>query len=168
MYKIHNNLVPDYIKQIFPSTRGSLSRYNTRNRSDYSIPKCRLQVVPDVINPWNLLQIDATSLNISKNILKTFPNQRLIFELETVKLISYILNYDTTVYYITIYFKDIGSPICSCGQVEISYHFFFSCPSYNQARNRFFNELLKIDQIHTIIDTHFLHWGHEALPESLN
>ena len=55
MYKNHNNSVPDYLKQIFPSTRGSLSRYNTRNTSDFSIPKCRLQVfkkyfVPDVIN----------------------------------------------------------------------------------------------------------------------
>ena len=42
-----------------------------------------------------------------------------------------------------------------------------TCPSYNQARNRLFNELLKIDQIN-IIDTHFLLWGNEALPESLN
>ena len=38
---------------------------------------------------------------------------------------------------------------------------------YKQARNRLFNELLKIDQIN-IIDTHFLLWGNEALPESLN
>ena len=78
MYKIHNNLVPDYLKQIFPSTRGSLSRYNTRNTSDYSIPKCRLQIfkkslVPDVINHWNLLQIEAreaTSLTIFKKTYK--------------------------------------------------------------------------------------------------
>ena len=61
----------------------------------------------------------------------------------------------------------IGSLLCSCGQVENSYHFFFSCPLYKQARNRLFNELLKIDQTN-IIDTHLLLWGNEALPESLN
>ena len=51
----------------------------------------------------------------------------------------------------------IGSPLCSCGQVENSNIFFFSCPLYYQA----FNELLKIDQV-DIIDTHFLLWGKEA------
>lgn len=35
MYKIHNNLVPDYLKNIFPSTRSLESNYNTRNREDY-------------------------------------------------------------------------------------------------------------------------------------
>ena len=64
-------------------TRGSLSRYNTRNTSDYFIPKNRLQFfrnrVSDVINQWNLLLIEArgtTSLNM-KNHSKTFPNHRL-------------------------------------------------------------------------------------------
>ena len=36
-----------------------------------------------------------------------------------------------------------------------------------KARNCLFNELLKIDQIN-IFDTHFLLWGNEALPKSLN
>ena len=39
MYKIHNNFVPDYLKQTFPMTWGSFSIYNTRNTSDNSIPK---------------------------------------------------------------------------------------------------------------------------------
>ena len=38
--KIHYNLVPDYRKQFFQVFGGSLSRYNTHNTSDFSIPKC--------------------------------------------------------------------------------------------------------------------------------
>ena len=55
------------------------------------------------------------------------------------------------------------SPIFSSGQVEDSYH----CTLSKQARNRLYNELLKIDQIN-IIDNHCLLWGNEILPESLN
>lgn len=36
MYKTQNNLVPDYLRQFFSGIRESLSRYNTRNASDYS------------------------------------------------------------------------------------------------------------------------------------
>ena len=39
MHKGHNNLVPDYLKKNFPSTRSRESKYNTRNREDYTIPK---------------------------------------------------------------------------------------------------------------------------------
>ena len=71
MYKIHNNLVPDYLKQIFPSTRRSLSRYNTRNTSDYSITKCRLQVfkksfVLDGINQWGIVANKVKGSNLFK------------------------------------------------------------------------------------------------------
>ena len=77
MYKIHNNLVPDYLKLIFPSTRGSVSRYNKSNTSDYSIPKCRLQVFKksffsDVIKQWNLLQIEAREATYFTIFLKTY------------------------------------------------------------------------------------------------
>ena len=59
----------------------------------------------------------------------------------------------------------IGSPLCSSGQVENSYHFFFTY--LYQARNRLFKEVLKINQIN-IIDTHFFLCGNDTLPESVN
>ena len=56
-YKSHYNLVPDYLKQIFQVLGGPFEDtiHVQCNTSDYSIPKCRLQVfkksfVPDVIN----------------------------------------------------------------------------------------------------------------------
>ena len=61
----------------------------------------------------------------------------------------------------------MGSPLCSCGQVEDLYHFLFSYTLYNQESNHLFNELLKIDQIY-IIDNYCLLLGKEILPESRN
>ena len=74
MYNILNYLVPDYLKTNFSNCSGgggSIPRCNTRNTSDYSIPKCRLQVskksfVPDVINQWNWLQIEARKATFKK------------------------------------------------------------------------------------------------------
>ena len=37
-YKVHNNLVPDYLKHTLLSTRSRESKYNTRNGEDYTIP----------------------------------------------------------------------------------------------------------------------------------
>ena len=41
MYKIYNNLVPSYLKEITPAIRNIISHYNTRNSSNYSLPRCR-------------------------------------------------------------------------------------------------------------------------------
>lgn len=45
MFKIHNNLVPSYLKDITPGIRNVTSHYNTRNSSNYSLPRCRLGVL---------------------------------------------------------------------------------------------------------------------------
>ena len=45
MFKVHNNFAPAYVKDTFPSKRGTISNYNTRNTDDYTIPKCRLEVI---------------------------------------------------------------------------------------------------------------------------
>lgn len=45
IFKIHNNLVPSYLKDITPGIRNVTSHYNTRNSSNYSLPRCRLGVL---------------------------------------------------------------------------------------------------------------------------
>ena len=81
MYTVHNNLVPDYLKHIFPSTRRRESKYNTRNREDYTIPKCRLELyrksfVPDTIKKWNNLNVSVRnnpSFSSFKNSIRHIP-----------------------------------------------------------------------------------------------
>lgn len=73
MYKMHNNLVPTYIQNIVPYTRGSVSRYTTRNSLDYSVPKLRLDhfnksFIPDTVRRWNTIQGRQPLLKYSKNV----------------------------------------------------------------------------------------------------
>ena len=44
MFKIHTGGVPEYLLNIVPKKREHVSSYNTRNKKDYIIPRCRLQL----------------------------------------------------------------------------------------------------------------------------
>ena len=44
MFKIYDNLVPQYLKGISPNIRGNLRAYDTRNSNENAIPRCRLEV----------------------------------------------------------------------------------------------------------------------------
>ena len=64
MFKIHNGGAPSYLNNIIPDKHENISRYNTRNKHNYFIPRCRLELfkksfVPDSIRLWNLLKAEA-------------------------------------------------------------------------------------------------------------
>ena len=56
----------------------------------------------------------------------------------------------------------INSPLCTCGKIEDEYHYFFTCPRYNVARNVLFNNIFSIDKLH-IVNTHVLLWGDNSI-----
>ena len=100
MYKIYNNIVPSYLKKITPAIRNTISHYNTRNSSNYSLPRCRLQVFsksffPDTIRKWNALSLhvrEAPSLPVFKRGLQsniTKPPKYLYFGKKIFKHYSY-------------------------------------------------------------------------------
>ena len=67
MYKVHNNLVPDYLKHIFPSTRRRESKCNTRKGEDHTNPKYRLELyrksfVPDTIKKWSSFNVSVRNI----------------------------------------------------------------------------------------------------------
>ena len=64
MFKIHTGGVPEYLLNIVPKKREHVSSYNTRNKEDYIIPRCRLQLfrnsfIPDAVKQWNLLKVEV-------------------------------------------------------------------------------------------------------------
>ena len=182
MYKVHHNLVPDYLKSIFPATRRNESKYDTRNREDYTIPRCRLEIfkksfVPDTINQWNSLSIttrNSISFSSFKNNIHKKPadppsyfshgNRRLNI-IHTKLRHNCILNYD-------LYRRNIiESPNCSCGTPEDPYHFFFVCNKYQYAREKLFRDLLCLTKPNiklNIIDCHLLLWGDESQNVEIN
>ena len=122
MYKVHNNLVSD-----FPSTKSRESKYNTRNREEYTIPKYRLELyrksfVPDTSRKWNSLNVSVrnnisfSSFKISIRHILTKPplyfsygTRRCLNIIHTKLRHSCILNYNFN---------------CACCLPEDSYHFF--------------------------------------------
>lgn len=81
MYKINNNLVPDYVTKIFPRTRSHYSTYTTRQSQNYSIPKCRLNIykssfVPTAIHLWNGIPLEIRNLPTLKSFKKSFLSSK--------------------------------------------------------------------------------------------
>ena len=95
MYKVDKNIIPSYIRDIFPDKRGNASSYTTRNSQNYSLPKCRLQLyktsfVPTVIGEWNTLPQeirDAPShKSFSQKIISHFAED--VVKMESSNLLS--------------------------------------------------------------------------------
>ena len=181
MYKIHNNEVPQYLKETIPSKVNSISSYDLRNGNNYIIPKCRLDLykksfVPDSISKWNSLSIESRQATSLKQFRKTVTSNninnpkpptyfsygpRLLNIIHTKLRHTCILNYD-------LYRRNIvNSPLCSCGMREDAYHFFFTCNKYSNSRYKLMDNLLKLNDL-VIIDTHLLLWGNNALPTEVN
>ena len=64
MFKINTRNVPDYLRDIVPKKHENVSKYNTRNKDQFIVPRCNLELfkksfVPDAIKHWNSLNIEA-------------------------------------------------------------------------------------------------------------
>ena len=78
MYKIHSNLVPQYLVDIIDNLKLS-SRYSTRHVDDYTPARTKLELYntsffPDAIRKWNSLENDT------KKSTSTFQFRRNIFQ----------------------------------------------------------------------------------------
>jgi hypothetical protein len=136
MYKIYNNLVPEYLQNIFPSIRSHGSNYITRQSQKYGIPKCRLNIykssfVPVAIDECNSLPLElrqSTSLNSFKNNFQIPITPRPSFFSHGERYWNII---HTRLRHNCVWNKDlfrcniINSPLCTCGKIEDAYHLFF-------------------------------------------
>lgn len=55
MFKFNMGSLPDYLFDIIPNKRENISQYNTRNKDQFNVPKCRLDLlkksfVPNAVN----------------------------------------------------------------------------------------------------------------------
>ena len=70
-YKIYNNLTPDYLSSLVPSSFNEVSRYNLRNANDVQTFNARTALyfnsyLPSVIREWNTVpaHYESTSIQI--------------------------------------------------------------------------------------------------------
>ena len=79
MFKINTGGVPEYLLYIVPKKREHVSSYIARNKEDFIIPRCRLQLfsnsfIPDAVKQWNLLKVEvreAISINSFRENFET-------------------------------------------------------------------------------------------------
>ena len=84
LYKIINNLAPNYLMQLLPPRLQQFSRYPLRNSEDFAIPVTRTATyynsfLPTALRDWNVLSPDtrnAPTLNSFKYTLRN--NQVLV------------------------------------------------------------------------------------------
>ena len=156
-YKMTRSYAPEYLSSLIPPTVGSMSHYQSLRNA------CNIQGIysrtanyansflPSTIQAWNQLPDEiksCESINMFKSYFKRhvpksnplfYYGERKYQVLHTqLRTMCSALNHH-------LYMKNIkNSPHCHCGAVEDNKHFFFECPTYNDARAVLLNTIANI------------------------
>ena len=152
-FKMMNSLAPLYLSSLIPPTVNSLSRYNLRNSDNLQTIDCRTNqyfqsFLPSTVRAWNNLPPEAKqtdSLNSFKHFLNRdksyvpkyyYSGKRQLQILHTrLRMNCSSSNYD-------LYLKNItDSPLCRCGSIKNTYHYFFQCSYYTPQRVLLFDAI---------------------------
>ena len=137
VFKIHNNLAPNYLIDIFPNQRIDISRYETRNALQYNKPKCRLEImkksfVPSSVNLWNTLSDETrlcNSIITFKTKLKTDVNSVPLYFKYGKRWLNVIhsrIRHNCSGLKGDLFRVNIcDNPCCDCGILEDAHHYFF-------------------------------------------
>ena len=149
-YKIMNNLAPDYLKELIPPPTEERHAYGLRSRENITTFRAHRQCFrksffPSTVKDWNTLPIDIRhspslhtfnhrlKLHISSTPKRPWYGQGHRFadihhtrmRIGCSKLKAHL--------HFNLHVED--NPFCRCSQtIEDPYHYFFSCPLYNQSR----------------------------------
>ena len=144
LYKMVNDLTPQYLSSLVPSTE--ISRYNLRNSNDIRTVNSRTSqyynsFLPSTIREWNALpeeqrnsstvvsfkfHLNQHSTNIPKFYYVEDRRSQILHTRLRTKCSS--LKYD-------IYLRNItDSPLCCCRNIENSEHYLLQCRLYHQPR----------------------------------
>ena len=152
-YKMFNSLTPSYLTALIPPNVGDRIGYQLRNSGNIRNISCKSEFfsrsfLPSTIDLWNSLPADvksASSLPAFKSKLnkgkKTVPlhfydgDRRLNILHARLRMHCSSLNEH-------LFSKNIvDSPMCQCGEIEDSFHYFFHCPLFNDKRAILFDNL---------------------------
>ena len=136
LYKIINNLAPNYLMQLLPPMVQQFSRYPLRKSEDFAIPVTRTATysfLPTAIRDWNELSPvtrNAPTLNSFKHTLRN--NQILVpkyFDTLHASRIAQILHnrirLECSSLNSHLFKKNLtDNQLCSCGSIETTSHFF--------------------------------------------
>ena len=149
MFKMKNNMVPNYLAELLPLENKQLTVHNLRNKRNLKMPLIKTEVlkrsfIPTAVTLWNKLSFEvreANTLSIFRSKLKNMfkiPNVLYYYGKRwpsimhaRLRIGCSKLNYDLCFH---LHIPDI-MPDCSCGEhYENARHFFMTCPNYNDLR----------------------------------
>ena len=145
-YKIVNGQAPPYLLDLVPSQREQIHTYPTRNRSYYVQPNFRTNLYGNsflckTIRDWNNLPLHIRNCN-SLNSFKTYMNRDnntvpkyYLKGTRKAQIYHARLRMNCSSLNETLFNKNIvGSPNCSCGQLESVRHYLLQCPRFDEIR----------------------------------
>ena len=152
-YKMKSNLCPEYLSSLVPQTVNSISRYNLRNASDLQTVNARTTLyynsfLPSTIGAWNNLPSEAQQLE-SVNSFKFFLKKENVpvpkyfyIGKRKAQILHTRLRTNCSSLNLDLFVKNISdSPMCTCGSVEDTQHYFFHCINFRLQRTVLINEI---------------------------
>ena len=145
-----NNYAPNYLMQLLPSRVQQFSRYPLRNSEDFAIPVTRTATyynsfLPTALRDWNVLSPDTRNAPTLNSIKHTLRNNQILVPkyfgtLHVSRTAQFLLNcirIECSSLNSHLFKKNlIDNQFCSCGIIETTSHFFFSCPRYTAHRQQ--------------------------------
>ena len=145
-YKMVHGLAPEYLSSLVPSTVGLVSSYNLRNSQHLTPIPSRTTLyansfLPSVVCEWNSLPLDiqkSESVSTFRNKIKgnnPQPNKLFCLGERYLQVLHTRLRTDCSSLAHHLFSKNIlPSPLCVCGDVETTKHFFLTCPRFQVMR----------------------------------
>lgn len=150
-YKMFSHLTPLYLSSLIPPSVSDMSRYNLRNSDHLQTIESRTNLyynsfLPSTIRAWNNLPSEVKQFQ-STNSFKYYLNKdktpvpRYYYtKNRKAQILHTRLRTNCSSLNLDLFVKGISeSPICRCGSIENSQHFFFHCPYYQPHRNLLLN-----------------------------
>ena len=169
-------MTPSYLTDLLPLSVADTTTYSLRNSQQLRNIHCRTQLLstsflPLTISLWNTLP-ETTRQSPSLQSFRAALNSNL----RTVPQHYYHGNRFDSIQHARLrmhcsslkehlFTKNIvGDPMCMCGCIEDTYHFFFSCPLYFNQRRTLLNNLSNLPNI----TLHLLLFGDNTAPLHAN
>lgn len=145
-YKMKYNITPVYLSSLVPQSVSAISQYNLRNSDDLQTIDARTtqyynSFLPSSVRNWNSLPVEARQ-SASVNSFKQFLNKNKVpvpkyyyTGSRQGQILHVRLRTNCSGLNLDLFLKNITeSPLCRCGSIEDTQHFFFHCPFFQAQR----------------------------------
>ena len=176
-YKMMNSLAPIYLTSLVPQPVCNLSRYNLRNSNDLQFINARTNqyyysFLPSTVRAWNNLPVEikqSASVQCFKNSLKNHRQPQIpkyyYVGSRRAQVLHTRLRTNCSSLNLHLFLKNItDSPLCRCGSIENTEHFFLYCRYYQDQRD----ELLSVVTPYQVPTVNLFLYGDTTLSQYTN